>query len=147
MNVPASSGHLEVGNDAIIYTMPNGEVWQIAIADLRIIGEFTNTDGPGADDYFFVFLTREQSFEASFYASGRDSFLGGLSARLGHELRTGLCHSTSLASRVLWPSHLEGHPLFDLVPVKPTSFFGRLKQRISPRVVLHFTEEILAASI
>ena len=54
-----SSGHVEVKDDVIIYTISNAEVWQVAVADLRIIGEYTNTDGP-ADDYFFVFLTSDQ---------------------------------------------------------------------------------------
>jgi len=42
------------------------------IGDIRVIGEFTNDHGPAMDDYFLVFVTREQFFEAFFYANGLD---------------------------------------------------------------------------
>jgi hypothetical protein len=116
-------------------------IWSVPISKIRIIGEYTTCDGPWGDDYF-VFLTREECFEASFYARGRDKVLSELKCRLQHELRTGLCHSTELASRILWPAQLEGHPLFNLVPKRPAGIIARLRQFISPGVELHFTHEV-----
>ncbi|MHA3774488.1 hypothetical protein ACXR0O_23435 [Verrucomicrobiota bacterium sgz303538] len=143
MSAPNQSGHLKLEDDTIVYTLPNREAWRVPIADLRVIGEFTNTDGPYADDYFFVFITCDQWFEASFYAEGRDTLLAGLGQRLHHKLQTGLCDSTSLVSRVLWPARLESHPLFDLVPEERSrNIFGRLRQWVLPRVHMHFTDEV-----
>ena len=101
-----------------------------------------NDHGPVVDDYFFVFLTRTECFEASFYAEGHDAVLAELSHRLQHKLCTGLCHSTSLASRILWPAFLEGHPVFDLVPEeRADTILDKLRQWVLPRVHMRFTNE------
>ena len=135
MTTTNQSGRLTIEPDSISYTLPQQEGWRVPVSELRLIGEFTNDHGPTLDDYFFVFLTREEYFEASFYADGRDAVLAELSRRLQHELRNGLCNSTSLASRVLWPVRLEGLPLFSLVPEERAgSVLGRLRQRLVPRV-------------
>jgi hypothetical protein len=143
MSAPNQSGNIKLEGDTIVYTLPEPEVWRVSVSDIRVIGEFTNTDGPYADDYFFVFIARDQWFEASFYAEGRDALLAELGQRLGHKLQTGLCHSTSLASRVLWPARFEGHPLFDLVPEERAGrILGKLRQRVLPRVHMNFTDEV-----
>ena len=143
MSTPNQSGRIKLEGDTIVYTLPEREAWRVPVADVRVVGEFTTTDGPYGDDYFFVFIARDQWFEASFYAEGRDSFWAALSQKLGHKLETGLCHSTSLASRVLWPARFEGHQLFDLVPEQRAgSILGRLRQRVLPRVHMNFTDEV-----
>jgi len=143
MSAPNLSGQINLDGDMIIHIFQEREAWRVRAPDIRVIGEFTNTDGPHADDYFFVFITPDQWFEASFYAEGRDALFAELGSRFGHMLQPGLCYSTSLASRVLYPPRLEGHPLFDVIPAKRAStLFGRLWQRVFPRVDLHFTGEV-----
>lgn len=137
------SGELRVQQDAVIYSVPDGGGWRVPVAHIRVIAEFTNDHGPVGDDYFFVFVAREEYFEASFYADGRDEFLAELGQWLNHPLKPGLCHSTELASRILWPARLEGHPLFSIVPEKPTgNIFGKLRQRLLPKVDMHLTDEV-----
>lgn len=143
MSAPNQSGRIKLEGDTIVYTLPERVAWRVAVADLRVVGEYTTTDCPYGDDYFFVFIARDQWFEASFYADGRDTLLAELGDRLDHKLQTGLCNSTSLASRVLWPARFEGHPLFDLVPEeKAGSIFSRIRQRVVPRVHMNFTDEV-----
>lgn len=143
MITPNQSGRIMIEGDAISYVIPQNDGWRVPVADLRLIGERTDHHGPFADDYFFLFLTRNEHFEASFYAEGREELLSGLSRRLQHELRAGLCHSTDLASRLLWPARLEGHPIFDLIPEEPAAtVLGRLKQRVWPKVHMRFTDEV-----
>jgi hypothetical protein len=138
-----TSGHIRLQDDTIVYTIPGGDGWQSPVSGVRVIGEFTDDHGPVVDDYFFVFLARDEYFAASFYAEGRDPFLAELGQRLNHTLRSGLCHSTSLASRVLWPARLEGHAMFELVPEEPAgTILGRLRQRVLPRGQVHFTDEV-----
>jgi len=140
------SGQITLEGDIIVYALSEREAWRVPVADVRVIGEFTTANGPFVDDYFFVFIARDQSFEASFYAEGRDTLLAELGHRLCHELQAGLCHSTSLASRVLWPARFEGHPLFDFLPEEPASnILGKLRQRMLPRVHMHFTDEVRKA--
>ncbi len=118
-------------------------MWRVPVSALRVIGEFTNTDGPYADDYFLVFITHDQTFEVPFYAEGRDALLGELGKRIGHTLRPGLCDSTSLASRVLWPGRLEGHPVYDILPEERAgAIFGKLRQWALPRAHMCFTDEV-----
>ena len=143
MSAPNQSGRIKLEGDSIVYTLPEREAWRVPVADLRVVGEFTTTDGPHGDDYFFVFIARDHCFEASFYADGRDTLLAELGDILHHKLQTGLCYSTSLASRVLWPARFEGHPLFDLVPEERAgSILGRIRQRVFPRVHMNFTDEV-----
>ena len=143
MSARNPSGELHVKQDAIVYSVPDGGGWQVPIIDIRVIGEFTNDHGPAIDDYFFVLVAREEYFEASFYADGRDEFLAQLGRRLSHPLRPSLSSSTQLASRVLWPARLEGRPLFSLIPEQRAgSVVGRLRQHLLPRVHMHLTDEV-----
>ncbi|MFA5193828.1 MAG: hypothetical protein WC740_24220 [Verrucomicrobiia bacterium] len=84
MNVSEYSGELRCSEDVITYRSSAGD-WSVPIAEIRIIGEYTNTDGPYIDDYFFVFLTAPEGgwHQASFYAKGSDETLAALSRSLG----------------------------------------------------------------
>ena len=144
------SGQILLEGDVIRYRWPQRRSvgsWEVAVGDVRIIGEATTPDGP-ADDYFLCFaIGPEMWFEASFYAEGRDAFLRALGERLGSPLELGLCNSTDFASRVLWPSSLTGEPMFryEIIPPKGivgrvlSSMFGPLQNRQM------YTERVTAA--
>ena len=51
--------------------------------------------------------------EASFYSENRDACLRTLGDHWGAKLNCGLCNSTDYASRILWPGHLVGEPMFE----------------------------------
>ncbi len=142
MSPPNLSGQIKLVGDALVYTLREEEAWRMPVADLRVVGEYT-TEDPGLDDYFVVFIAREKCFQASIYVEGWDTLLAALGDRLHHKLRFELFGSANLASRVLWPARLEGRPLFDIVPEeRADGFFGRLRQRILPRVNMNITEEV-----
>ena len=109
------SGRLWLDGDVVCYESKTYAGWQIQVADIRIIGEVTNQNGPCTDDYFICFVTDASGSwkEASFYATGRDETLEQLSDRLGRDLELRLSSSTDFASRILWPPHLAGEPLFE----------------------------------
>jgi len=92
--------------------------WKLPVSDVSVIGEYTNEDGPFADDYFLVFVTGDDSgwFEGSFYGDRRDELLQELSALLGSEIALELSHSTTFTSRILWPETMRGKALFDFQP-------------------------------
>lgn len=93
---------------------PTGS-WEIHVADIAVIGEYTTSDGPFFDDYFFVFVERDGTVrEASFYADGRDRTLSALGDALGERLLPGLCATEEWRSRVLWPPRLADTDLFSL---------------------------------
>jgi hypothetical protein len=137
----AESGQRLEG-DAVIYALPGTGGWRVVLDDLRLIGEYTNEDGPFADDYFLVFATEDRLFEASFYADGRDACLAQLSDRLDTPLLLQLACSTDFDSRILWPESLDGRPLLDFRPVKRGSLLGRLRQWLLPEVEQTLTGEV-----
>src|SRR4051794_26017651 len=76
------SGRIELDGDRIRYRSAVYGTWDLQVADVRIVGETTNQDGPGVDDYFLCFATGLRMwYEASFYAAGRDELLSKLRAR------------------------------------------------------------------
>jgi hypothetical protein len=103
--------------------------WSVPASEVRLIGEYTNANGPWLDDYFLVFLALANGAwnEASFYASGRDAVLAELGRLLGTKLELGLCNSTTFKSRVIWPLNLAGADFVELVPARTR--FGRFRQR------------------
>jgi hypothetical protein len=132
VNVKNTSGKIGLENETIVCSTPENTWWRLPIADVRVIGEFTNEAGPYLDDYFFLFVTSDASswFCDSFYAEGRDQFLDELGRKLGAKLRCGLCNSASFKSRALWPANLEGSPLFEFKPEIPAeNFLGRISQK------------------
>lgn len=137
------SGRIWVDGNFIRYQSKVYGEWDLPVADLRILGEATNQNGPFADDYFFCFATGPGRWlEASFYADGRDEFLRALGTELGASLETGLCNSTDFASRVLWPLPLAGQPMFHYEDVPPKSLAGRLIG--STKITQTYTAKVLA---
>jgi len=122
MNEPS---RILLDGDMIRYSSKVRGDWNLRVSTVRIIGEFTNQNGPFADDYFLCFATGPWKWrEASFYAEGRDEFLEALGAKLGSPLELGLCGSTDFASRVLWPQSLAGEPMFRFEDIPRRGLWG-----------------------
>src|SRR5579862_1255006 len=110
---PPERPRLSSDGKIIRYQLHDQEIWQIALADVVCIGEYTKSAFLLEDDYFLVFGRKNGLwYEASFYAEGRDATIRMIGNALRCELILGLCNSTQFASRILWPKQLEGQPLF-----------------------------------
>lgn len=120
------SGELQFDDGVIRYRSAVYGDWNVPLCDVRIIGECTNEMGP-ADDYFLCFATGPGAWlEASFYANGCEVFLRDLRTKLGCSIEPGLFHSTTFASRVLWPPALAGEPMFKYADRPAKGLFQRL---------------------
>ena len=121
------SGVLECKSETLVYRSALRE-WSIPISDIRLIAEYTNSDGPYIDDYFFVFLTAPEGgwHEASFYAKGREAALRALEQTLGAPFEIGLCHSTEYRTRIMWPESVKDQPLMDFIPPKHQNWWQKL---------------------
>ena len=138
-----SPPRLELDGQTIRCWTGEHELWALALDDLMVFGEMTDESGPGGDDYQFIFVRRDGSwFASTFYFDARDEFLAALSDSLGTPLVCGLSHSTTFASRVLWPPPLVGRPLFDFSPVSAADAWGRLRQAVWPRVQYRLSVEV-----
>ena len=131
---------LKLESDAISY----GADWQVAIADVRVIGEFLSVEGRRRRrEHYLVFMTKEEWFKAPYDAAGRDAFMSELGRRLNCELRCDLFNATDFSSRVLWPAHLEGGPLFDLIPEERSqNLITRVRQLLVQEVDMRFADEV-----
>ena len=136
--VLAMSLHLEA--DAISYA---GD-WRVSIGEVRVIGEFLSLEGRRRRrEHYLVFMTKEEWFKAPYEADGRQAFMNELGRRLNHELRCELFDATDFSSRVLWPPHLEGRPLYDLIPEERSqNFTTRVRQLLMQQVDMRFTDEV-----
>jgi hypothetical protein len=126
------------------YAVAGKLVWHLKISEIRVIGEYTNGDGPLLDDYFYVFaLSCGDVFEAAMYA--RPGLMSDLSLALGASLHPGLANSAQLNSRVLWPETLAGQPLFTFVPfARRRGILNRLADSVMPVARRELTEEVRA---
>lgn len=128
----------------------DGSGWAIRAEDIVLVAEYTTTDGPNDDDYFLVFVTREN--EEVFYsivtmaAAGMSEALQALEQHLHAPLELTLESCRQRASCVLWPKDLAGTAYFEYVEVEPAGvwekvraqFRGkRIKERVADRVVRH----------
>jgi hypothetical protein len=129
---------LTLDGDAIVYAD-----WRLPISEVRVMGEFLTQHGRRGTEHFLVFMTREEWFKAPYAADGREAFMAELGRRLNHELRCDLFNATNFSSRVLWPAHLEGRPLFDLIPEeRAKDVITRVRQLLLQKVDMRFTEEV-----
>ena len=129
------SGELSVRGNEIHYESTTHSSWVLHVESVRLIGEYTNQNGPFADDYFLVFVPKgsDDWYRASFYAEGRDESLKALSPFFPGLGELGLSGSANFASRVLWPP-IDGDPaLFDFLPIKRgDSLLDRFLDRVIP---------------
>jgi hypothetical protein len=125
-----ANSELHVDDGVLRYESADSR-FKLDFRDIALVGEYTTPDGPGADDYFLVFFTRDGSrHDASFYADGRDAALAALSDYWQTPLTLRLAASDSLASNILWPASHAGRALFRSRRQAPASFMGRLRERI-----------------
>ena len=131
------SGELECSGESITYKSGVG-CWSVPISDIRVIAEYTNSEGPWIDDYFFVFLTALEGgwHEASFYAKGREATLRALEKKIGAPIECGLCDSTEYRTRIIWPSDLKDQALMDIIPPKKQNLWQRITDSGSRDIVL-----------
>lgn len=121
------SASLELCDGMIRYRTSGSPIWELAISDVRIVGEMTNNAGPFDDDYSLCFAAGADGwYDASFYAEGREEFLQSLAMALQCELPLRLVGSTDFDSNVLWPPHLAGKPMFLFKPEPAKTWIGRL---------------------
>lgn len=107
------SGVIELIDGVVKHQLKNYGMWKLPVSEIKVIGEYTNQNGPFADDYFFVFVTATTWHEASFYAHGCDTFLKKLGTALNQEIDCTLFASADFNSNILWPPSISGEEMFE----------------------------------
>ena len=137
-----ASGRIWIDGAMIRYESSAYEDFQVAAGVVRVVGEFTNQNGPMTDDWFQVFITPERVLSASVYAEGMDEFMRELRLVLPGLLYFGLQNSTDFKSRILFPPEMAGAPLFTFRDHKPVGLVERLTSLVLPGVDLELTEDV-----
>ncbi|UWZ83519.1 hypothetical protein [Occallatibacter riparius] len=123
------------------------QCWAIAVSDVVLIAEYTTDEGPKVDDYFLVFITREEGelyySNVTMYAAGINESLTALESLLGCSLELALSSSTEMKSRVVWPQKLAGSAYFRYEQVVPEGFWDRVRSRVQgTRMESHVADSV-----
>ena len=124
---------LSVSDGRVHYAVHGNEVWAFRVADLCVLGEWTDSNGPYVDDYFYCFVVGGPAriLQAPMYAN--PSLLPQLGAQLGADLLPALAGSIELAKR----------PLFAFSPAsRGTGAWNRFKDYVLPERLLDVTSEV-----
>jgi hypothetical protein len=91
---------------------------QFNLSDIIVIGEFTNSDGPWFDDWYFTFVTKDSKwYNIPQYAGNIEELIKVLCLNFDPSLKERqLANSTTWKSRVSYPKKLRGRELFILAP-------------------------------
>ena len=142
------SGRLALHGGVLAYHW-RGVVWELPISRLVAVGEYTNGNGPWADDYFFVFVEAGGTYhQASFYAVDADETLVRLAGLLNADLGAGLCASAEWKTRVMWPETMRDQPLFDIaVAEESAGLASRIRRRLlGPKQTVKLSVAVMALS-
>lgn len=126
------SGTIRIEENAICWSIENKDIARVQIDDIVIIGEYTNSDGPYFDDWFWVFVTKDSQWQSiPWYSANIDELTTLLCEKFQSDLdRSLLLRSTVWASVVRYPAHLKNKTLFTLIPTpeykEPKTFFDKI---------------------
>jgi hypothetical protein len=139
---PRAEYALSIEGDEVRCLTDGKILWVLRLSELRVIAEWTTDGGPFLDDYFCGFAA---GWPACWYECPIEAFIGVVErfqVAVGAPLELGLANRTDFVSRVIWPSHLKGHQLFDYREGRPDSALGRLKAIVLPRIHSSVTLEV-----
>lgn len=98
----------EISADSISVRLAAGEVRTIERFSIALIGEYTNENGPFADDYFLALVTCDDEAYDVPLDSSSAIYLEDLRNFTGCDMNLALAGDTSFNSSVIWPIELRG---------------------------------------
>jgi hypothetical protein len=129
----------------LYYSYKGTLLFELNLDDVKLIGEYTNDQGPFFDDWFLVFVdTQNQRFEVSMYSENIEAIKDEVVKVFGYDHTLGLVNSTDWKSIVIWPEIMKGKEFLKLEKLKPKSFLEKLKSSVfgSYKMNLNLTGEV-----
>jgi len=122
------SGRTYIKDGRIMWDSEEGLISQIPIKDIKVIGEYTTSEGPIKDDWFFVFVLGSGDIkEVSAYATGTEKMLREVGQLIHTELNGQLANSANWKTNVLWPASFRGQELFKLTERQVSGVWEKIK--------------------
>ena len=123
---PQSRVYLESRH--IILVNSDEKIARIAVDEIKLIGEYTNAEGPFVDDWLIVFMTSPTDWkQISHYTPGVLEMLQELSQLLDAEIVGSLSWSTSWRTNIIWPPSVAGVEMWDVYTKVPETLWQKLK--------------------
>jgi len=140
-------GHVELQDDKVVWTINGQPMYQIPVSDIKIIGEFTTSDGPFLDDWFLTIITHDAWLEIPMYVTGMGQFINDLEKKLETSLNYQLANSASWKTRIMFPDGAKDQELYDIIDIGSKTFWNRVKKifglQISARKLSDTAQKIL----
>jgi hypothetical protein len=139
-----SMGKIWIEDDSIVYSLNRRKIWQLPLAEIIIIGEYTNQSGPTGNDYFIVFVPKGNPrwYEVPFNAEGGEYVLKQLDSLYCAEIRPSLHNWTDFQSQILWPEHLKGEILFEFIKEGLLGKLGLTNKQSLSRSVMEYIAKL-----
>lgn len=142
-------GRVDVVDGLVIRTSASGDVkWSLPVSDVKVVGCLTTSADPVGADYFIVLVSSAtwHTIPIDRYVGGCDKVLDVIGQALGTILKPGLANSIQIASQIIHPSSLAGHPVFDVVDApRPRGIASGLLDRLFPQRRFELTEDVRRA--
>lgn len=129
INREQQSGRVLIKDNELIWQDIAGkEIGKIPLDKVKVIAEYTTSDGPYVDDWFYLFILSQTDLrQISAYATNINAVLESLSSKYNCDIVGHLAHSATFDSNVLWPKGLSGTKVYEvLAKQKPTTIWERL---------------------
>jgi hypothetical protein len=139
------SGKVLIQNDNIIwYDREDKVIGTIPLNKVKAIGEYTTSEGPLVDDWFYLFFISQNDIrQVSAYATNLNSVLESLSAKYKCDIIGHLSHSTTFESNVIWPTQLRGQKVYEALATDgPKTVWERIKFTFGQNVEMVLTNEL-----
>lgn len=136
MSIPAfayrnDSGRVKIEEGFIFWKAESQNLLKVAVADIRIIGEYTTAHALHKNEWFVVFVfANEDMFQMSMYAQGMTEVLEELSQKLETEFTPLLENEREYKSNVIWPLEIAGQDLYELRIKESKTLFDRFRARL-----------------
>ena len=97
---------------------------------IRIVGEYTNEDGPYAADHFLLLVTAERDVYVIESESLDESTVESLCELTNSDLSFSLLGGTTFASRCIWPREVLDSQVIRFIDRSPMSMELRLRDEL-----------------
>jgi len=121
-------GSIKLDNSRIVWIRGGEEFAEIIISEIRVIGEFTNANGPHLDDWFLSIITTEYWHEIPIDVVGIEQLLIDLGHKLNSSLKLELANSTEWKTRIMYPEEYLNKDLYNEVEVSPANFKQKVQK-------------------
>lgn len=139
------SGTVKLEIDEIVFTHKGKELLRFPLSEIKVIGEMTTIADPMANDWYFVFVTKDnKEYFMPAYANNMESFQKQLGDKLETYIIGTLFASVVINSNIIYPKVLAGQKLFEFNNVEPKNVWEKIERLLGfgKRITSELTEEV-----